>query len=150
MNQEQDANKEKGLWSTFFDEASEKLQRFREERLRRRLEQVRPQQEKLDELADKVKRGRLAKEFARGEFWQEVLLPYLRQEAVLRPWAPKDNEPAPDQRALHAFVFGSGQVRVLTRVLAQLEQWQADGEEAERALQAEAERRKKIEEVTRR
>ena len=118
---------------------------FAEDSLRRTL----ASQERLDKLQDAVTRGKDARRLLGGEFWTRDVEPFLKAEAVLKPWDPKADGVFAFMKLVMGYVFGSGQARVIIRLMEALHRWEKEGDEAEKTLMAEAEKRRRFDEVRR-
>ncbi len=112
---------------------------FEEDALRRSL----TPQARLNKLQDAVTRGKDARRLLASEFWARDVEPFLKAEAVLKPWDPKAEGPFAFMKLVAAYVFGSGQARVLVHLMETLYRWQREGDAAEKQLLAEAEKRKR-------
>lgn len=106
-------------------------------------------QERLEKLQDAVARGKDARKFLAGAFWEKDVEPFLKSEAVLRPYSPKDDGIFSLWRLVTNFIFGSGQARVIVRLMEQLHRWDREGEEAEKILRLESEKRRRADEAAR-
>lgn len=134
-------------FAEFYEDRKKLLEQRRRDAETSALKRRLASEERVLQLQDEVARGRETKTFIEGAFWQYHLEPLLRSEAVLKPAAVKDGDPAPSERAFQDFLIGSGQVRVLTRVIDKMNEWMQRGEEARKILEVESERRQKLKDL---
>ncbi len=132
------------MFSSFFDSVMAQMRAARGKRESDAIKRTMASDERIVELSNRVTRGNEAKRFVEGDFWIDYLQPFLRSEAVLKPATLKDGDPAPAERVMHEFLIGSGKVHVLARLVSRLEAWQSEGAEAEKVLELEAEKRKRL------
>lgn len=128
-------------WSTFFDGMKAKLKRAEDARDTEHLRQTDAQKEDELRLSEDVVRGRESERLLQSVFWREELEPFLREQAVLKPWSPKDGYFS-FARMIVEYVFGSGQVKVIERLVTTLHDWERRGVESNKILELRAERRR--------
>ncbi len=131
-------------FTEFFDAEIAAMKARRAQRESDAIRRTMASDERILELRDASARSALAKQFVESEFWKSHLLPWFRSESVLRPAVIKESDARPDKRAYIQYLIGSGKVLVLSKLLSTLDEWQALGEQASRALAIEAEKRKRI------
>lgn len=137
-------NQAGAAFSQFFDSVRAEMKARRERRESDAIKRTMASGERINELSATVKRAVATKTFIQSDFWNEYLLPFLRSESVLKPASVKDIEPSPYDRAWMTYLIGSGKVIILTKLISTLDDWQAQGEEAERVLNIEAEKRRRV------
>lgn len=131
------------IFSEFYDSVMAWAEQRKAERISNELKKTMATEERLALLMKQVERGEGAKKFLQSDFWKEHLGPFLRSEAVLKPATAKDGY----MRMAGVFIeylVGSGKVRVLTKMIATLDEWQVMGAEAEKVLKLEAEKRQRL------
>ena len=131
----------------FYDACLSKLSAARKAREDAAIRRTMFNQDRLDALSDAFTRGKQAAAFMQTDFWIDNLEPWLRSESVLKPFSIKDGEPAPVDRLNIEYLIGSGKVGVITRMIDRMGKWIAEGEEAEKLLKLEAEKKRVLDEV---
>ena len=134
-------------WTSWYTAAKNVILKKQEERRTAAISKNLASQERINELQDAIERGQEAKRLVESDFWEKDVEPFLRSEAILKPWVPKPQDAAPSERSYIDYLVGSGQVRVLTRLLNKLEAWQIEGAAAEKTLQGDIEKRKALTQV---
>ncbi len=137
--------KEPPIWPDFFDGVMKKLNLVMESRRADRVRSQLTPEKRILELRAEVRVGLLTRKFLDGEFWKEVLEPFLRNEAQLKPWAPGGPLPLEEVSTLH--LWNSGKVYLLGVMVRQFGKWIEAGEGASKTLAEDA---KKKELLTRR
>lgn|GEM_PF-6763962 len=132
-------------FSQFYDSVTAWAEKKKEQRISAALKKTMAGTERLAELSEKVNRGTGARKFLESDFWKDHMNPYLRSEAVLKPAGPKDGYMQFPGLFIE-YLVGSGRVRVLSKLMATLDDWQEQGEEAEKVLLLEAGKRQRMRE----
>lgn len=135
------------LFSEFYDSVNAWAKKRAAERLSESIKKTMATEERLAELSEIVARGHGARKFLEGDFWADHVQPFLRSEAVLKPASVKAGEANPLDRINVEFLIGSGKVLVITKFIETMDQWQALGEEAEKIIKLEADKRSRLRDV---
>lgn len=133
-------NKEPESYTSWADKLLTELGLRRKARQDAAVKRAMSTDETILELREKAARGIRVRNFLDSDFWKLDLEPLVRAESVLKPWTPKDGEPAPDERCYNEFLMGSGKVAVVSRIITQFDRWEREGEQAQRVLDSEADR----------
>lgn len=135
------------LFTEYYDSIMKKVEAERKARVAADLKKSMASEERVAELSDHVARAHETRRFLEDGFWLDRLQPFLRSKAVLKPAVAKDGELNPVDRINVQYLIGSGKVGLLKELIEELESWQQQGEEAERILLLEAEKRKRLREA---
>ena len=136
--------KDPQVWSSFYDATTAKIKAWRDQRESDAIRRTMASTGELFDLQDKVEAGAQAKVFVEGDFWKFRLQPFLRSKAVLKPCNLNDTTPSLFDKNFMVWVEGSGAVKVMTSLIDQLNRWQMEGEEADKKLRLEAEKRNRV------
>lgn len=95
--------------------------------------------EKVDEWRSAVDRATRVRQFLQGDFWKHDLHPFLTGEAALKPWRPGEAKTLEEVTVSH--LWSSGKAVLLDTMVKQFEKWIRAGDDAEVAMQRDAEHR---------
>lgn len=102
-------------------------------------------EERIFKLQEAVTKGNGARRLLENDFWIDDIEPFLKSESFIRPWDPKADGWLGFMRLVTQYVFGSGQARIVVKLIDRIHRLDKEGAEAEKILISEAEKRKRAE-----